>query len=389
MMRRLPWLLAAGFALGGLSACSTVSSTLDAINPFTSAGPKLSPLPPLKEQVASRTLWSQSVGAADGYVFSPAEAGGAVFAADRKGLLYRFEDGKLNWKINVGQLLSAGVGADRQIVVVGTAKGDVLAFAADSGKALWQARVSSEVLAAPTIEGNNVAVRSGDNRVFLFDAQSGARRWVYERPMPVLAVRATGRPVFADRYVLAGFPGGKLVAVALENGAQVWEGTVAQPKGATELDRVADVVAPPVLEGGQLCAVAFQGRVSCFDMGQGGAMVWSRDIASARGLTLDGRYLFVTDDEGAVYGLDRLSGSSLWKQDKLRHRLVTAPVVHGDSVVVADGEGYIHFLSREEGAFLGRMKTDGKRVDAAPQRLGNGAVLIQTTGGDLRAVSSQ
>ena len=387
--RHLPWLVAAGLAMAGLSGCSTISNTLDAMNPFASSGPKMSPLPEIKEAGSSRSLWSQSVGSADGYVFSPAEAGGAVFAADRKGQLYRFEEGKLSWKINVGQPLSAGVGADRQIVVVGTAKGDVLAFAADSGKALWQAKVSSEILAAPTVEGNSVAVRSGDNRLFLFDAQTGARRWVYERPMPILAVRATGRPVFAERYVLAGFPGGKLVAVALENGAQVWEGAVAQPKGATELDRVADVVAPPVLEGGQLCAVAFQGRVTCFDMGQGGAIVWSRDISSARGLALDGRYLFVTDDEGVVYGLDRLSGGSLWKQDKLRHRLVTAPVVHGDSIVVADGEGYIHFLSREEGAFVARMKTDGKRVDAAPQRLSNGAVLVQTTGGDLRAVSSQ
>ena len=177
--------------------------------------------------------------------------------------------------------------------------------------------------------------------------------------------------------------------LAGELGTLLGEGTVAVPRGATELERVADITSLPVMTPRATCAVAFQGRVTCFDMGQGGAIVWSRDISSARGLALDGRYLFVTDDEGVVYGLDRLSGGSLWKQDKLRHRLVTAPVVHGDSIVVADGEGYIHFLSREEGAFVARMKTDGKRVDAAPQRLSNGAVLVQTTGGDLRAVSSQ
>ncbi|WP_415035427.1 outer membrane protein assembly factor BamB [Azonexus sp.] len=388
IQRSLPWVLAAAVAASSLNGCATISDAVDALNPFAPSGPKMSPLPEIKPTGEARSLWSQAVGASSGYVFTPAEAGAAVFAANRKGELWRFEEGKLSWKINTGQMLSAGVGADRQIVVVGTAKGDVLAFAADSGKALWQAKVSSEVLAAPTVEGNHVAVRSGDNRIFLFDAQSGARRWVYERPMPILAVRATGRPVFADRYVLAGFPGGKLVAVALENGAQVWEGAVAQPKGATELDRVADVVAPPVLEGGQLCAVAFQGRVTCFDMGQGGAIVWSRDISSARGLALDGRYLFVTDDEGVVYGLDRLSGSSLWKQDKLRYRQVSAPAVQGNTVVVADGEGYVHFLSREEGAFEARLKTDGKPIDAAPQRLSNGAVLIQTSGGDLRAVSA-
>ena len=127
--RHLPWLVAAGLAMAGLSGCSTISNALDAMNPFASSGPKMSPLPEIKEAVSSRSLWSQSVGSADGYVFSPAEAGGAVFAADRKGQLYRFEEGKLSWKINVGRPLSAGVGADRQIVVVGTAKGDVLATA--------------------------------------------------------------------------------------------------------------------------------------------------------------------------------------------------------------------------------------------------------------------
>ena len=387
MSRRLVALFAAAGLL--LSGCATISDGLDAINPFASSGPKMAPLQSIKPTADVRTAWSVGIAKAGDYTFTPAVVGDVVYAASAKGTLSRIEDGKTIWKIDVGQALSAGVGANGKLVVVGTAKGDVLAFSADDGKALWKARVSSEVLAAPVVGDDGVAVKSGDNQVFLLDAGDGGRKWAYQRATPPLSVRSAGSPVFADRYLFVGYPGGKLVALALQNGAPVWEGTVASPKGATELDRVADVVASPVVDGRQICAVAFQGRIACFDMGQGGAMVWSRDISSVSGLVMDGRYLFVTDDEGVVYGLDRLSGGSLWKQDKLRHRLVTAPVVHGDSIVVADGEGYIHFLSREEGAFVARMKTDGKRVDAAPQRLSNGAVLVQTTGGDLRAVSSQ
>ena len=364
-------------------------STLDSLNPFSSSAPKMAALQPFKASTEVRVLWSAKAGKAADYIFTPAVVGNVVYVAGAEGALSRIEDGRVVWKVKAAPGLSAGVAADAQRVIVATPKGEVLAFAADDGKPLWSARVSSEVLAAPVIGDDGVAVKSGDNSVFLFDANDGSRKWVYQRATPSLSVRGAGSPVFADRYLFVGFPGGKLVALGLQNGAPVWEGAVALPKGATELDRVADIVASPVVDGRQICAAAFQGRVACFDMGQGGAMVWSRDISSARGLALDGRYLFVTDDEGVVYGLDRLSGGSLWKQDKLRHRLVTAPVVHGDSIVVADGEGYIHFLSREEGAFVARMKTDGKRVDAAPQRLSNGAVLVQTTGGDLRAVSSQ
>ncbi|MCE1238324.1 MAG: outer membrane protein assembly factor BamB [Azonexaceae bacterium] len=370
-------------AAGG---CSTMSNALDAINPFGSSGPKMSPLPPLTAGTEFTTRWSVSVPkAGNDMVFVPATVGDAVYAAAGKGVLEKFEGGKRVWKIDVGQPLSAGVGANDRLVVVGTPKGEVLAFSAEDGKPRWQARVNSEVLAPPTVGDEGVAVRSGDNSIFLFGLEDGARKWVYQRSTPALSVRTTSAPVFADRFVFAGFPGGKIVAMSLQNGAPVWEGAVALPKGATELDRVADVVAPPVMEGSQLCAVAFQGRVACFDMAQGGSLIWSRDISSSVGLALDGRYLFVTDDQGVVYGLDRLSGSSLWKQDKLKNRRVSAPAVRLGYVAVGDAEGYVHFLSRDEGAFVGRQKTDGEAIKA-PVKVFDSAFLVQTSGGELRLI---
>ena len=381
----LALLAAAGLVLGG---CSTVSKTVDAMNPFASTGPKMTPLQPLTGSADVRTLWSTGIGKSGDYVFVPAVVDGAVYVAGRDGTLSKLADGKTVWKISAGQTLSGGVGASERLVVVGTPKGEVLAYSADDGRPLWQARVSSEVLAAPTVGDDGVAVRAGDNRVFLLDAGDGGRKWVYQRSTPALAIRGAGSPIFAERYVFVGFPGGKLVALAANNGAPVWEGTVALPKGATELDRVADIVAAPVVDGRQICAVAFQGRVACFDLGQAGNMVWSRDISSSVGLALDGRYLFVTDDSGVVYGLDRLSGSSLWKQDKLKNRRVTAPTVRRGLVAVADGEGIVHYLSREDGSFVARQKTDGSPVKASLKPLGSGLV-VQTTSGTVAAIEAQ
>jgi len=348
----------------------------------------MAPLAAIKNTVDVNVLWSAGAGKAGDYTFTPAVVGNAVYVAGRDGAISKLEQGKATWKINAGQALSAGVGASARMVVVGTPKGEVLAFSAEDGKPLWQAKVSSEVLAAPTVGDEGVAVKSGDNRVFLFDLNDGGRKWVYQRSTPPLSVRSAGAPVFSDRYVFVGFPGGKLVALALQNGAPVWEGTVALPKGATELDRVADVVAPPVIEGTQVCAAAFQGRVACFDLGQSGTMIWSRDISSAAGLALDGRYLFVTDERGAVHALDRLSGSSLWKQDKLLNRRVSGPAVRRGTVAVADAEGMVHFLSREDGSFVGRQKTDGTPVRAPVQQLGSG-FLVQTSGGNVSAIEAQ
>lgn len=386
MSRRLLALLtAAGLVLSG---CASISEGLDAINPFTSSGPKMAPLGAITTTAEVKTQWSASAGKAGDYIFAPAVVGNTVYVAGRDGNISKIEDGKTIWSIKAGQNLSAGVGANARMLVVGTPKGDVLAFSTEDGKALWQAKVTSEVLAAPAVGDDGVAVKSGDNRVFLLDSSDGGRKWVYQRATPTLSIRSAGGPVFADRFVFVGFPGGKLVGLSLQNGAPVWEGAVALPKGATELDRVADVVAAPVVDGRQICAAAFQGRVACFDMGQAGAMVWSRDISSAAGLALDGRYLFVTDEKGAVHALDRLSGSSLWKQDKLTNRRVSGPAVRRGLVAVADAEGIVHFLSREDGSFAARLKTDGAPVRTPVQLLGS-SFLVQTAGGNVSAIEAQ
>lgn len=379
--RLIPLIIAVGLLSAGCAA-------IDAINPFAKSGATMQPLTVITPTVATRALWTANAGKAGDYTFAPAVVGDAIFVASQDGTIRRLEGGKTLWKISTGHALSAGVAANDRLVVVGTPKGDVMAYAAADGKALWQTKVTSEVLASPVIGDEGIAVRSGDNRVSLLDASDGGRKWTYQRAMPTLSIRGAGSPVFADRYLFVGFPGGRLVALSLQNGAPAWEGPVAQPRGATELDRVADVVVPPAVDGRQICAVAFQGRVACFDMGQGGALVWSREMSSTSGLVLDGRYLFVTDDKGAVHALDRLTGSSLWKQDKLLNRRVSGPAVRGALVAVADGEGYVHFLSREDGSFVGRQKTDGTPV-RSPVRLLGSNFVVQTAGGDVSVIEAQ
>jgi outer membrane protein assembly factor BamB len=232
-----------------------------------------------------------------------------------------------------------------------------------------------------------VIVRSGDHRLAAYDTVDGKRKWVYQRPTTPLSLRATAGPVLVDKYVFAGFPGGKLIAVNAENGAPLWEGTVALPKGATELDRIADVTSIPVIDGRMICAAAFQGRVSCFDLGNGN-LLWSRDISSAAGLSIDSRYVYVTDDKGAVHALDKASGASLWKQDKLFLRRVTAPLPLRNLVVVADVQGITHFLNRDDGSFAARLPTGGSPVRAPPQRLGSD-LLLQTANGRVFAIEAQ
>jgi outer membrane protein assembly factor BamB len=362
---------------------------MESLNPFSKSAPKVKPaeLTPIQATGELKALWQAGIGNSGEYVLAPAVVGDSVYVAARDGALARIDGGRQVWRISAGQVLSGGVGADGKLVVVGTPKGDVLAFSAADGRAVWQARVSSEILAAPAVSGDLVAVRSGDARIFGLEAADGKRRWVYQRSTPALALRSNVGLTMADKAIYAGFPGGKLVAVALNNGAALWESTVALPKGATELERIADVASDPVVDGKAVCAVAYQGRVACFDAGNGN-QVWARDVSSTSGLDIGGRALYVTDEKGAVHAFDRNSGASLWKQDKLFMRALSRPVAVGRRVAVADFQGVVHLLSEDDGGFVARVTTDGSAITASPRRLGDGFV-VQTRNGGVYALSAK
>jgi outer membrane protein assembly factor BamB len=396
-MRRAVAVVAALAAMLLVAACGgggMVSDAIDTMNPMNwfgsrSASAQMAPLPALTSSVAVSTLWQANVGNSRQAVFSPAVAGDSVYAAAYDGAITRLDggSGKELWRIDAGERLIGGVGSDGKLVVVGSSKGEVLAFDAN-GTAQWKAQVSSEVLAAPQVADDVVVVRSADGRIFGLDAKDGKRKWYYQRSTPALTVRSPVGISISRGVAYAGFAGGKLVAINLNNGAVRWEATVALPRGATELERVTDVIGLPAVSEREVCAVAFQGRIGCFDLATGQA-VWGREMSSTSGLSLDARFAFVSDDKGAVHALDRIGGTSVWKQDKLRLRNLSAPLALGQEIVVADIQGYVHFLARDSGAFVGRVATDGSPVSTNPVMLPNGGFLIQTRNGGLYAFSAK
>jgi outer membrane protein assembly factor BamB len=362
----------------------------DYVDRWFGAAPAIKPaeLVAFKPTATAKIAWQANVGSAERYVFTPALHLQAVTAAGAAGQIARFEagTGKLSARIDVKQRLSGGVGTDGTLILVGTPKGEVIALDR-SGKELWKAQLTSEVLAAPQSDQGVVVARSGDGRIYGLDAVTGARKWAYQRTLPALTVRTHVGVAIARGAVFAGFPGGRLVALSLSNGHVGWEATVALPKGATELERVADISSPPVFDSKQICAVAFQGRVACFDLVKG-TPLWARDISSISGMAMDGRNVYVADDRSAIVAYDKNAGASLWKQDKLYGRQASGPGLTGSYIAVGDYQGYVHFLSREDGSFAARIATDGSAIIAQPLALDDG-VLVQTRNGGVYAIAVQ
>ncbi|MGQ9860647.1 MAG: outer membrane protein assembly factor BamB [Thiobacillaceae bacterium] len=361
-----------------LAGCSTIGGW------FGSGEAKIKPaeLPTFQPSASMTRLWEVNVGTGLPYTFTPGSDGQAVYAAGRDGRILKIDaaTGRELWRIETGRRLSAGVGVGEGLVLVGTPKGEVLAYRAADGQPAWTAQLSGEILAPPQARGGLVAVRGNDGKVWALDAADGKRRWVYSRALPALALRDPGSLVLGDRAVYAGFPGGRLAALSLANGAPIWETNVALPKGATELERIADVTGALALSERLVCAGAFQGRVACFDRinGQG---VWGRDISVLRGVAMDQRQLYAADSADTVHAFDRERGVSPWKQDKLRDRRLSTPLPLDRHVAVGDYQGYVHLLDSETGAFAARIGTDGSPITAAPIALPQGLVVQTANGG--------
>lgn len=334
-----------------------------------------------KSGASMEVRWRRHVGAVGNAGMLPAVTGKAIYVGNEYGELFRLDpvSGKKVWRIDTGFKISGATGAGESLVVVGGLKSELAAFDED-GKLRWITKVSSEVLSAPHIADGMVVVRTSDGRIAALSVEDGKRQWLYERSTPTLIVRNHAGVVIQRGVVYAGFAAGKLVAINLANGSVIWESAVSQPRGNTELERISDITSLPAVDAESACAVAFQGRIACFDIKQG-AMMWSREISSDKGLALQRNVIYVSDAEGTVMAMDKASGSTLWKNDQLYLRKPSAPYVVDKYVMVGDFEGYLHVLSREDGSMVARIKTDSSPIPSMPVVLGDGLTLQTKDGG--------
>ncbi len=374
--RRRDWVRAAGVVALGVSSgwFSGCSSR-----------PKLPDPPEVNGAARVRVRWR--VGLGDGGIgYLPRMIGDRIWATSRDGRVLGIDptSGNLTQRIDVGKRVASGIGGDRDQVVVVAEDGLLMSFAID-GKPRWSAPLGAEAASVPVLDQGMVVLRGSDSRIHAFDADSGKRRWSIQRTNPALVLRQTSTATIAGAMTYVGLPGGRLIALASDTGAVRWEGTVAQPKGSTEIERIADVVGTPLIDGRDLCAVSYQGRLTCFDA-PSGRVVWSRDVGSAGGLMLGPRMVVAADEGGKVHAFSR-TGASLWKQEKLARRALGVPAIAGDHVVLGDVAGLVHVLSVDDGAVQARVSTDGTPILAAPLVVDDGRLaVVQTSDAALYAI---
>ncbi len=382
-MRSLRAATALAFAALAVTGCSTW-------NPLVAMGIKSAPpnpptpLAPITASVTPRAVWTSQAGKSLGFAFRPVSQGGRIYAASGDGNITILDEdsGRLITRIDTKKRLSGGLEVGEGKIIAGTIKGEVVAYDV-GGSPAWTTTVGGEVIAPAAVSTKVAVVRTSDGRIFGLSTDDGKRKWVFQRAAPALLLRSEAGVLAIGKDVVAGYPNGKLIALDVEDGKLTWEAAVSQPRGATELERIADVAGLPLVDSGQVCAAAFQGKVACFEI-QSRNMVWARDVSSTRALARDAMNIYVVDDSSAVHALDKGQGASLWKQEKLLHRRLTSPVILDGRIIVGDLQGYLHVLSPDNGEIIGRLATDGTPVQWIVPIAG--ALIVQTAGGSVLMV---
>ena len=364
-----------------LSGCSTVSGW------FSSAPKPLPPAPLVSFKPSAELVRAFSVdaGSPGFHRLQPAVAHEVLYVAGESGRVeaYGVLDSKRLWQSDIRAGIVAGVGAGGELVVVGAAQAGVVALHAANGTQAWSTTLTSDVTGPPLVADGVVLVRTNDGSIYGLAAKDGKQQWVYTRQLPSLMLQGSGGMSVKDGVLYAGYPGGRLVALSVANGAQLWDATVAVPRGATELERLTDVVGPPAVNASQVCAVAYQGRVACFDRASGN-LLWARDTSSETGLAMDGANVYVADTADSVTAYAADSGRIVWKQAALARRGVSAPLPYAATVIVGDSEGYVHVLSAQDGSFLARRQAPGGAVIGRPFDIGPG-IAVETAKGEVTA----
>lgn len=334
-------------------------------------------------------VWRSGVGAGtDKSVvkLQPALDGDRLYAADAKGRVFAFEreNGDRLWKRDTDDRITGGVSVTAGLLLYGTGTGEVVALSADQGEELWRANVSSEVISVPQTDGTRVVAQTMDGRLHALDAESGEPEWRYDAPPPVLTLRGTASPLFANSAVIAGFATGKVMAFNPDNGLVLWERRVALPQGRSEIERMVDVDASPLLHDGVLYAASFQGNVTALGRSNG-RPVWSQEASTHKDLAAEGRTLYLSEADSVVKAMSTATGELRWQNDQLLRRLINGPQVIGDYLAVGDYDGYLHLLKRDDGSFAARRRLDRGGISGTMVTDGD-TLYVQTDGGRLVAL---
>lgn len=363
-----------------LQACSKVDDYM--------LGKDNTPTPTALEPITAKAKlvekWSVPSGSAQknsaNFKLKPEIIGHVVYTADASGLVQAVDrsKGKLLWSKKLNSGVISGPAVASGTVALGTDASSIVLLKQSDGSELWQVKVSSEVLSKPVIAGNRVIAKTIDGNLYAFDLVSGKKLWLSDHGAPSLILKASSSPVVDNKLVLVGYSDGKMDAVDVQTGRLVWQRSIAYATGASDVERLVDIDADPIIRGNIAYLASYQGYVGALSLIDG-QFLWRKPASVYKNMAIDSTAIYLTDSEDVIWAINRKNGQVNWKQVALKARGLTEPVLMGNRLVVGDKTGILHVLATHNGDLLSRAQVDGA-VTIAPSVVDNNIYVMSANG---------
>ena len=287
---------------------------------------------------------------------------GRLIASSRGGVLSAHDTaGKRLWSVDLKEPVTGGVAYDvaSQTAIVSTRSGRIVAVDAQSGAQRWVQQLSGSVLTPALIHNNRVIVSANDGFLHGLSLQTGQSIWQFATQVPAVSIRGSAKPTLLDNdTALLATADGRVHAIGIESGIPLWSRRIGLGVGSSEVERMSDLDAMPIVDKGQLYAISYSGQMIGVDLAAGQVM-FVNEAASTRALAVAKGMVFATTLDGAVQAYNRTTGEPVWESKALTYRQLTNPVAIGNYLAVGDLEGIVHIFDTTTGDIVSRVQTKG------------------------------
>lgn len=347
--------------------------------------PKPKALEPLETKGQLKEKWSASTGSskkASAFLkLKPVVIGKTVYTADASGIIsaVNTKNGTQVWSRKLEEAIISGPAVSQGYLLVGTDASKVVAIDQNTGNVLWQTSLTGDALAKPLLAQNKAIVKTIDGNLYAFDLKTGNKLWLSTHGSPNLVLKASSSPVIVNnKMILVGYSDGKMDAVDIQTGQLIWQKNIAFASGASDLERLVDIDADPIVQGDRILLATYQGYIGALSL-INGEFIWRKPASTYTNIVTQGNSLYMTDSNDVVWSLNKQTGLVNWKQVKLKARGLTEPSVVGEKLVIGDKTGMLHILSTQTGEFVERKQLGGE-ITIPPTVSGKNIYVMSSNG---------
>ena len=341
------------------------------------------PLYDLKSNVDLEVIWQENIGKHNGDNLDIFHIEDFLYVATSNGTIKKIDSNNGNkfWEKKFNVNLTSGIAGDDENLFFSTSDGFLWCMNHD-GELIWKTLLDGEVNSLPIIYDSKVVVKLNSYKIIQLNSKDGSVLWKYQAGIPPLTYKSEGKLLQSNNVVYLGLPGGKLIAIDSPTGGLVWESNISRAKGATDIERANDITSHPVIDEDLIYGVTTNGDISALNR-RNGKTLWTEPISSFYGMAFDGSNLFVTHDTGSIYSVNKDVGEIEWRQAGLQYRRIGVGTIIKDYVAFGDYDGYVHFLSIEDGSIVGRIKLEDSQILNNIIKIDQSVIVMMTGDGDL------